>query len=280
MHAEVLVNRTPPVAVRRELRREVGFGCPIDGCGIPYLTWHHFDPEWRVEEHHRPEGMIALCLVHAGYADGAAYEREYLRDLKRVGRSEADEIRGELVWMRRRILALVGGNWYYETPIILQVGSTDAISLGRDDEGYLLLSLRMPSLSGRPRARIEENFFTVGRDHVVDIDCATRGRTITIDYPNGDRFRHAYRDIADEEALRDRYGDLVGHRSVKGMVEFPVTVVEVSERTSNFRLDFDPVATRFSSNKMTGCWSIGNKIGLRLGVSPAEEARLFTDSRA
>jgi len=98
------VNRTPPAAVRRELRREVGFGCPIPDCGIPYLTWHHFDPEWRVEEHHRPEGMIALCLTHAGLAD----------------------------------------------------------------------------------------------------ECAARGRTIRIDYPNGDRFRHEYRDISDEEALRER----------------------------------------------------------------------------
>src|SRR5918912_315690 len=36
------VNRTPPAAVRRELRREVGFGCPVPDCGNPYLYWHHF----------------------------------------------------------------------------------------------------------------------------------------------------------------------------------------------------------------------------------------------
>src|ERR1700733_8062410 len=94
MCTEGLMNRTPPTAVRRELRREVGFGCPIAGCGIPYLTWHHFDPEWRIEEHHRPEGLIALCLTHAGHADGGAYERDYLKSLKQAGRPEAEEVRG------------------------------------------------------------------------------------------------------------------------------------------------------------------------------------------
>jgi hypothetical protein len=274
------MNRTPPTAVRRELRREVGFGCPIAGCGIPYLTWHHFDPEWRIEEHHRPEGLIALCLTHAGHADGGAYERDYLKSLKQAGRPEAEEVRGELTWMRRRVLALVGGNWYYETPVILQVGSTKAIAFDRDEEGYLLLSLRMPSLSGQPRARIEENFFTVGRNHVTDVECAARGRTIKISYPNGDLFRHEHRDISDEEELRDRYGALVGPQSVSAMVQFPVTVVEVSERTNNSRLEFTSRTTRLGGNQMTGCWSNRNNVGTYIEVSPAAEARLFADLHA
>ncbi len=63
------VFRTPPIAVRRQLRREVGFGCSLPGCGVPYLTWHHFDPPWRQEHYHRVEGMIALCRDHADKAD-------------------------------------------------------------------------------------------------------------------------------------------------------------------------------------------------------------------
>ena len=47
-------------AAIRTLRREVGFGCPV--CRSPFLTWHHFDPPYHVEEHWRHEGMIALCL--------------------------------------------------------------------------------------------------------------------------------------------------------------------------------------------------------------------------
>ena len=55
------MNRTPPKKVIQTLRQEVGFGCPVPNCGNPYLEWHHFDPPWSIENHHRPEGMIALC---------------------------------------------------------------------------------------------------------------------------------------------------------------------------------------------------------------------------
>jgi hypothetical protein len=41
--------RRPPMDVIRLLRSEVGFCCPVEGCGNPYLTWHHFDPPRRVE---------------------------------------------------------------------------------------------------------------------------------------------------------------------------------------------------------------------------------------
>jgi hypothetical protein len=77
--------RDPYRDVKRRLRREVGFTCPVEGCGNPYLTWHHFDPPWRVEHHHRPEGMIALCLEHAAQADNDAFTHDQLRALKHAG---------------------------------------------------------------------------------------------------------------------------------------------------------------------------------------------------
>src|SRR5215211_7582447 len=76
------VNRTPPIEVRRELRREVGFGCPVDGCGSPYLTWHHFDPPWKERQHHDVVGMVALCREHHDKADVGAFTRQQLRQLK------------------------------------------------------------------------------------------------------------------------------------------------------------------------------------------------------
>src|SRR5215207_2549038 len=102
------MTRTPPVKVIRQLRQEVGFCCPVEGCGNPYLTWHHFDPPWRVEEHHRPEGMIALCAEHASKADHGAFTDDQLRELKRIGRSRATEARARFDWIRRRVLGIVG----------------------------------------------------------------------------------------------------------------------------------------------------------------------------
>ncbi len=83
MRHAVCVDRTkPPADIRRALRVEVGFGCPVDGCGSPYLTWHHFDPPWRERQHHDAAGMIALCLQHHKEADSGAFSHEQLRVLK------------------------------------------------------------------------------------------------------------------------------------------------------------------------------------------------------
>lgn len=77
------VERTaPPSAVRLELRREVGFCCPVEGCHWPYLTWHHFDPPWHARQHHDQAGMVALCLQHHKEADSSAFTPEQLHAFK------------------------------------------------------------------------------------------------------------------------------------------------------------------------------------------------------
>jgi hypothetical protein len=98
--------RDPYEWVKTALRQEVGFCCPVQDCGSPYLTWHHFDPPWRVEHHHRPEGMIALCRAHADKADHESFTDDQLRELKRVGRLRAAEVRGRFDWMRQDLLSV------------------------------------------------------------------------------------------------------------------------------------------------------------------------------
>src|SRR5207245_3375537 len=111
----------------RQLRQEVGFRCPVDGCGSPYLTWHHFGPAWRVEQHHRLDGMVALCVEHANKADVGAFTKEQLTAFKREGGLRSDAVRGRFDWMRRELLAVVGGNFYYHCPVILEIGDRTAI---------------------------------------------------------------------------------------------------------------------------------------------------------
>jgi hypothetical protein len=140
--------------MRRELRQEVGFGCPVESCAVPYLGYHHFDPPWHVEQHHRPEGMIALCGVHHPQADAGSWTAEQLRALKLRGRDRADEVRGHLNWLRRELLAVVGGNFYYETLRIFEYRSQPIIWFSRDDDGYLRLNVRMLTTSGQQRLEI------------------------------------------------------------------------------------------------------------------------------
>src|SRR4051794_36852278 len=76
-----------------ELRREVGFGCPV--CRSPFLTWHHFDPPVHGPRgtgmHWRPEGIIAMCPICHPDADekggsAGAYSTEELRAMKKSHR--------------------------------------------------------------------------------------------------------------------------------------------------------------------------------------------------
>ncbi len=153
--------RDPYEWVKTVLRQEVGFCCPVQNCGSPYLTWHHFDPPWRVEHHHRPAGMIALCREHADKADHGAFTDDQLRELKREGRSRAAQVRGRFDWMRQDLLAVVGGNFYYEQRVIFQLGEIPCIWFDRDEAGYLLLNFKMPTISGRARAQIDQNFWSI-----------------------------------------------------------------------------------------------------------------------
>lgn len=100
------MNRTPPQPIRRALRAEVGFGCPIGECANPYLEWHHFDPPWREREHHDPAGMVALCAEHHAKADAGAFTPEQLRGYKSSARRTP--VQGRFDWMRNKLLAAVG----------------------------------------------------------------------------------------------------------------------------------------------------------------------------
>src|SRR5436190_194003 len=130
------MDRTPPVSVRRALRAEVGFGCPVSGCANPYLEYHHFDPPWHEREHHDAAGMIALCAEHHRKADAGAFTGQQLRHMKR---SDDKAVAGRFDWLRNNLLAVVGGSLYYDTPVILQFRGERAIWFERDESGHMLL---------------------------------------------------------------------------------------------------------------------------------------------
>lgn len=101
------MNRSPPVEVREILRKEVNLGCPIEGCGSPYLQYHHFDPPWKERHQHDPQGMIALCKHHHPEADNGAWTKEQLREMKNKP-FVRDELSGRFNWLRQDILVMAG----------------------------------------------------------------------------------------------------------------------------------------------------------------------------
>ena len=92
--------------------------------------------------------MIALCREHADQADNGAFTYEQLQALKSSGGDRRETVAGRFNWMRHEILARIGGNFYYRTPVILELGSMPCIWLSRDEQAFLMVNFRMPTISG------------------------------------------------------------------------------------------------------------------------------------
>jgi hypothetical protein len=284
------MRREPPVAVRRELAKEVGFGCPIDGCGSPYLTWHHFDPPWAVRQHHEPAGMIALCRDHHPEADAGAFTDDQLREFKRLGRDRSRLLGAKFSWMRKDLLAVVGGNFYVRTPIAVRVQDMPVVWFNRDDEGRLLVNLHPLTTSGEPRMAMIDNFWiTEGADE-GEILCPPSGRLVSAKYPNGDRLSVEFREIpsaeafdrrfetklpADVEARLEEIGaalpDLSHRDAIKSAgINFPLAVVEITMKIAGTEIDLGPSGTTIATNSFTGGWLIGGHVGFQIGESSDE----------
>lgn len=174
------MNRTPPEAVRRRLRSEVGFGCPVEGCDSPYLTWHHFDPPWAEKEHHNPDGIVAMCVEHHGKADQGAWTKDQLRAFKDPKQNHAnDRMQGQFHWKRERLVLLAGGNWWTGCAVLLQCGPIPLIWLSRDKDGYELLNLDLFDSDGVPRLQLRDNDWIVDRK-VEDLECPPKKASLTV----------------------------------------------------------------------------------------------------
>jgi hypothetical protein len=234
------MNRTPPVEIRRLLRREVGFGCPVSGCLNPYLSYHHFDPPWSVREHHNPEGMIALCSIHHPMADGGAFTNDQLRQMKKEGAPEGS-VQGRFQWLRNKLLAIVGGSLYYKVDTILVFRGERAIWFNRDDHGYLLLNARMITGSSNPRLRLDDNDWIVWGEP-SNFDCPPSGKRIYAKYDNGDELTVEFHELADASEGASRHPNVPSDRWPR--IDFPITVVEVQSEIGGTGLGFGPTWTR------------------------------------
>ena len=262
---------TPPLEVRHRLRHEVGFGCPVplsgDRCGNPFLRWHHFDPPWHVRPHYVPEGMVALCRAHHQQAQAGRFTVEELRSFKHAGRDASEEGGRWTDWTRQKVLAVVGGNFYYETPVALQIGPQPVVAFERDADGRLLLHINMPSTTGEPRVRIDRSDW-IETGLPTELECAPGERSLRVRYAAGDVLAVELREVAAEGALRERYGDSALAYPLQRLgdrLEFPLLALEVTLQIVGV-LDLGPLGTRVSGGEAlpAGAFAANGAVGLQL----------------
>ena len=244
------MDRKPPISIRRILRKEVGFGCPVSGCGSPYLTWHHFDPPWNVREHHNPNGMIALCRQHHDQADAGAFTVDQLKDLKRNGQLE--NIAGKFNWMRRTILFAGGGNYFINPYIILRYGGKNIIWFTRDEDGYFLLNINFINRKGELRFQIEENFWNI-IELPKDIKCPPSGKKINVQYDNGDRLFVEFLEIGDKQIFENEF-----KTTIPSIIKYsyPITIARIFFKDNDAMVELSD-KTILPGFEFSNIWSQG-----------------------
>ncbi|MGO4722436.1 MULTISPECIES: SEC-C metal-binding domain-containing protein [unclassified Inquilinus] len=239
------------MSIKRQLRKEVGFGCPIPGCGSPYLEWHHFDPPWHVKNHHDAAGMIALCRNHHAKADAGSWTMEQLRRYKQDV-VEAGRVKGKFDWQRYNVLAIIGGCVAYQNSSILKIDGMEVIKFVRDSEGYFSLNLQMLSLASEERAIIEENFWSnIGEP--ADVRSPTNGKELEIKYHNGDYFRVKFVELMDaNEAVKMYKNKALVDESV---IKYPLLAVEIDYKVAGSLVDINPRGMNLEGSRYVNFFS-------------------------
>jgi hypothetical protein len=217
--------------------------------------------------------MIALCREHADKADNGAFTDAQLREMKRTGKERAQLVRGRFDWMRRDLLTVVGGNYFYDLTNVLAIGSRQCIGFSRDEDGYLLLNFSMPTLAGRHRAQIVDNFWSVVPD-VSEVICPPSGRLVEVRYDNGDRFRVEFFTMDSAAELQGRYtSPRVGTWAAS--LPYPLTVVEVWETAAGTSIEFGPDFTKLGGLNIADSFARGVDSAFKVDVSDEQLAQLF-----
>lgn len=173
------MNRTPPKVVQEALRNEVNYGCPVNGCGSTYLTWHHFNPPWAEKHHHNLNGLIALCAEHASQADGNRFTRNQLWKMKKEPYVSSGKISEYYGYLRKKVVCFVG-NIAYNVVNVLEINGERVIGFRLDDEGYYRLNLLIKDETGKPILVMEDNYWTAISSELFDLHCSAQGKVLEI----------------------------------------------------------------------------------------------------
>jgi len=165
----------------------------------------------------------------------------------------------------------VAGNFYYETPVVFRLGSVTCFGFTRDEDHALQLDLRMPTASGRSRARMTGNIWETPPDG-ADLVCPRSGRLVDITYPDGDHFRADFTDVHGDRVLQHRYGSVArwAYR-----LQFPVTLMQVTVAVANTDLSFGPDDSCMGGPTTVDCFTSHGGPAIHIRLTSEQEHGLL-----
>lgn len=219
--------------------------------------------------------MVALCIEHHAHADAAAFPAAQLREFKRRGGAGNPPPNATVSWMRDDLIAFVGGIFYVDVTVAVQLGRHEVVSFNRDADGGILLNINVPSISGEPRLRMEDNFW-IETGEPEDLECPPSGKAILATYKNGDRISIRFREVASKEEFMARYpaDDAVDEALAKAgsdmthadialavAVTFPVAVAEIELSIADTPIDLRSTQAVIDGRNRAGAWVMDSPFG-------------------
>lgn len=123
----------------------------------------------------------------------------------------------------------------------------------RDDRGYLLLSIRMLSISGQPRTELTANDWEILGDP-IEVDSPPNGSSLQVKYENGDEVGIKFKKRDSAEKLQETHPRIL---ALGDQITFPLVTAEL-------HLAVGGTGIRFNSKKseLGGLPMQGNVISL------------------
>ena len=199
--------------------------------------------------------MIALCRFHHDQADNGAFTKEQLHAMKNDRHSQSLIIQGEFNWLRRGLLGVLGGNFYYETNLLFMIDDTPIIWFSQDGDGYFRLNLRSRFVA------LEDNDW-IATGAPLDFECPPSGKLIHAKYASGDELRIEFVEINDRESLTNRHPH--ARNSYLPHSWFPTTAVEIEWRLGGTSIWFGPDSAHLPNFFMSGAVSHADGCGIRI----------------
>jgi hypothetical protein len=229
MTDEQQMSRRPPVGVRRQLRREAGFVCAHPDCVEPYLEYHHFDPPWHIENHHRPDGLIALCPLHHARAD--AWPASDLREWKQRG-AKPMQVAHKVEWRRDQTVFVVGGTVIKGCSVVLKFGDDRVIWVTEDESGRSLFNFCIRGIQGQEAFVMQDNDW-IAHPGWDDIEIGVEGRSLHFRAEKlGIRLRLHFSECTIGDLLERRFQALVRGAIATGASRASAESAQASARPS------------------------------------------------
>ncbi|XEC96600.1 HNH endonuclease signature motif containing protein [Paenibacillus tarimensis] len=160
-----------PSDVKRLLRQEAGFGCAK--CGFPFCEYHHII-EYSIENHFRPEDMVAFCPnCHHEATVGAMTieeQRKYKKQPYNLDRGFAE---GQLKINQQSVVVNCGSIQFVNDGFLFVIDEEPLFSVGSNN-GMLEISLTLYDKNDSLLLVIDKNNWIQGDPFIWDLEYGFR----------------------------------------------------------------------------------------------------------